>query len=106
MERGKAQQSKKDDDRQKDGELLEGIALHVAALFASGRSRVVVAIGMGASLAARPLVADGALGAVYAAEARRCVIESVAILDVGGAVLTEHTRKLSQPVCRSEFRGR
>eukprot|EP00964_Phaeocystis_antarctica_P050226 scaffold29128_cov71-Phaeocystis_antarctica.AAC.3 len=38
-----------------------------------GRRGVVVAIGMGAPLAARPLVAGGALGAVHAAEARGCV---------------------------------
>ena len=69
-EQGKAQQSENDDDRQKHGELLESIALHVAAPFAGGRSGVVVAIGMGAHLAAWPLVAGGALGAVQATEAR------------------------------------
>eukprot|EP00964_Phaeocystis_antarctica_P155850 scaffold125221_cov75-Phaeocystis_antarctica.AAC.1 len=69
-EQGKAQQSEKYDDRQKHGELLESIALHVAAPFAGGRSGVVVAIGMGAHLAAWPLVAGGALGAVQATEAR------------------------------------
>ena len=67
--------------------------LHVATLFAGGRSRVIVAIGMGSPLAARPLVAEGALGAVHAAEARQSAIESVAWFDVGGAVLTEHTQQ-------------
>eukprot|EP00964_Phaeocystis_antarctica_P028853 scaffold16256_cov75-Phaeocystis_antarctica.AAC.3 len=73
----------------KQGELLESIALNVAALFAGGRIGVVVAIGLGAPLAARPIVAGGALCAVNATEARGYVLRSVACLDVGGAVLTE-----------------
>eukprot|EP00964_Phaeocystis_antarctica_P104172 scaffold69313_cov66-Phaeocystis_antarctica.AAC.2 len=92
-ERGKAQQSENDDDRQKHGELLESIALHVAAPFAGGRSGVVVPIGVGAALAARPLVAGSALGAVHAAEARGCFAGSVTCLDVGCAVLTKHARQ-------------
>ena len=92
-EQGKAQQSEKYDDRQKHSELLESIALHVAALFAGGRSGVVVAIKVGAPFAARPLVAGGALGAVHATEARGHLVGSVACFDVGGTVLTEHARQ-------------
>eukprot|EP00964_Phaeocystis_antarctica_P003805 scaffold2046_cov78-Phaeocystis_antarctica.AAC.1 len=48
---------------------------------------------MGAPLAARPLVAGGALGAVHAAEARGYVAGSVACPDVDGVILTEHARQ-------------
>eukprot|EP00964_Phaeocystis_antarctica_P089735 scaffold57308_cov59-Phaeocystis_antarctica.AAC.1 len=47
---------------------------------------------MGADLAARPLVAGGAL-AVQATEARGCVAGSITFHDVDGVILTEHARK-------------
>ena len=96
---GKAQQSENGDDRQKHGELLESIALHVAALFAGGRSGVVVAIRVGTHLAARPLVAGGALGTVQATEARGCVAGSVTFHDVDGAVLTKHEANTGSAPC-------
>eukprot|EP00964_Phaeocystis_antarctica_P040355 scaffold23068_cov70-Phaeocystis_antarctica.AAC.6 len=101
-EQGKAQQSENDDDRQKHSELLESIALHVATFFAGGRSGVVVAIRVGAPLAARPLVAGSALGAIHAAEARGHVPGNVACPDVRGPILTEHARHNARDQRRSE----
>ena len=48
---------------------------------------------MGAPLAARPLVASGALAAIRAAGARGDVAGSFACLDVGCPVLTEFVGK-------------